>query len=821
MAALSEKELDALLAKKQSTAVSEEELDSLLSGKTNKKEPMTRDAEIGDFIPNSDTLTAIASGFNDGSTFGYGANVGAATTDPLNYVKTRDALQKQNDDFDRTNVLARATGKTIGGLASAAALPFSKMAEGAGYLGRLAGITADSYAAGAVMNPGNTEGEASPLQLNQRLDNANESAKYGALLGGGIDGGLSLKNQMPNIKNKIGETLKGTAETLAFKSTGARLPDYRVNDVKAVGRYLLDKGAIKPGDSVEDIAVKTAQYKEQAGKLLDEVYSNAEKKLKETMSFVGFDPVKDKNRILSAAKAELGDAVGADAELKRLSGYLDEVASKNQNPEYVNQMAKYNQDKQKYAQDVNQYRKDSKDYRRQLGDAGENPDQQVLPVFSDDMQRTGQRSQQVEINGNQASRMQAEPLENWSQGELDSINLPQRPQQGFNPARGDDLLPLRQQMDMDKRFLGDLGEGYQGEILGTQNTPRSYSSGQVTMINQGQGQMQFAIAPNRPQRPQIPDIKNSMSPRRTNDIKGAIDDEINYARDPLKKEPAKEKAFLGARRELNKIIDESIDTLGGSEAAQQLKSANKEYGMAAKVNKISKDRINRENSNKMFGLTDTIAATGAGAYSLATGDIFTGLGILGAKKGFEKYGTTGLAVLADEASKRLLSNPQLKQMAASNPAQFNAVVLNIVERAAAKNNPELNQMPAAAENESRQKGPDEWAAETSEEVSALANISPDVANDVVSKTAKALLSTEKIAIMAEKNPEAFRNLLLSTASKKVKENSDQKQADVVAVMQTMSPYDREQYIRNDRSLKPTQKAQLLKENKYANQKAGI
>lgn len=51
-----------------------------------------------------------------------------------------------------------------------------------------------------------------------------------------------------------------------------------------------------------------------------------------------------------------------------------------------------------------------------------------------------------------------------------------------------------------------------------------------------------------------------------------------------------------------------------------------------------------------------------------------------------------------------------------------------------------------------------------------------------------------------------------------RENSDrtpQGQADVATVMQSMHPYDREQYIKKDSSLTPTQKALLLKQNRNA------
>lgn len=45
------------------------------------------------------------------------------------------------------------------------------------------------------------------------------------------------------------------------------------------------------------------------------------------------------------------------------------------------------------------------------------------------------------------------------------------------------------------------------------------------------------------------------------------------------------------------------------------------------------------------------------------------------------------------------------------------------------------------------------------------------------------------------------------------DRTPQGQADVASVMQTMHPYDREQYIKKDNSLTPTQKAVLLKQNR--------
>lgn len=168
--------------------------------------------------------------------------------------------------------------------------------------------------------------------------------------------------------------------------------------------------------------------------------------------------------------------------------------------------------------------------------------------------------------------------------------------------------------------------------------------------------------------------------RRTNDIKGALDEQINYSRNPLTKEPAVEKAFYGGRKELQNIVDDGMVAIGGDDLANQLRAANKDYGMSSQVNKIAQDRIQREAANKMFGLTDTIAGAGSVGYGASTGDWTGAVGIMAAKKGFEKYGTSTLAVMADKIGKQLLKSPQMKQLATTNPNAFGAFVANMAQK---------------------------------------------------------------------------------------------------------------------------------------------
>jgi hypothetical protein len=107
-----------------------------------------------------------------------------------------------------------------------------------------------------------------------------------------------------------------------------------------------------------------------------------------------------------------------------------------------------------------------------------------------------------------------------------------------------------------------------------------------------------------------------LDPKLANDVKGYMDEAINYARNPLTKQPGAEKAYSGARKWLNDKIAAGIEFVGeksgDAKLAKELREANKEYGFSKNVATIAKDRLQREGANLSYGLTDRIAG-GAGA----------------------------------------------------------------------------------------------------------------------------------------------------------------------------------------------------------------
>ncbi|MBL7545623.1 MAG: hypothetical protein JNL11_17520 [Bdellovibrionaceae bacterium] len=707
----------------------------------------------------SKKLEAALEGLGEGATLGYLNNIQAALEKPVfgalnkitgqdveadDYVTARDYYNKRQERLKESNPGSFTAGQVVGTIASS--MPIAKAAQGATVAARALKAAGAGAAYGGIQNTSETEGETGDVNLKERAINTGVGALTGAASSLGADaiakGVKSGLNATSAMRQKAGEKLKDVAERMSFKSTGAMLKDFRSADAKGeineIGRWLLDKGYIKPGTSVDDIAKLTLQAKQSAGEAIDAVYTNAEESLKTALSQKGFDPIRDKQRIIAAARKELGDTVGAENAINKLSAYLDDVAAKHGDEPYQAALKKFSVEKQKYISEVKQYRKDLGQYRRQVGKAGENVDQELLPAFTDDLQRTGTKQKTIELQGKPSAKIEAEPYEPWTQQDL--VPLPQRPQGAFNPPRGDDLLPMAQKMELDQRYLNELGDGYQSEILNARLTPRTFAQGSVPTTNQGSGQLQFAIKPTRPVRPEAPkDVRNAMTPRRSNEIKGAIDDEINYARNPLNKEPATEKAFYGARSEINKIVQESIEDLGGSAQVNALKSANKEYGLASKANRMANDRVNRESANKILGLTDTITAGAGATYGAVTGDWQTAAVALAGKKAIEKYGVTGLAVMADRASKALLKQPTMAKLAQTNPNAFKATVFSLVENSADKLNiQKIQNFPKAADNKPL-KGEEKWASDGAKKL-IDSGIDPEIIEKIKSdKKGKRLL----------------------------------------------------------------------------------
>lgn len=195
------------------------------------------------------------------------------------YIERRDQNIKRQKEMSAENPGAALAG-TVAGFAGGAAL-----GGGAARLGKLAGIGLAPPATafgrvgraagmgaglGALSNPGDVEGEVSPLQLDERAKNA----VTGAVIGGGLQVGLE---GLAKGGKAVAGYFKNKAEEKAFKATGAMLKDFRKANaqerVNEIGRTLLDEGVVTalttPGKVSQRLGNKVEAAQQSVDDLID------------------------------------------------------------------------------------------------------------------------------------------------------------------------------------------------------------------------------------------------------------------------------------------------------------------------------------------------------------------------------------------------------------------------------------------------------------------------------------------------------------------------------------------------------------------------
>ena len=146
-------------------------------------------------------------------------------------------------------------------------------------------------------------------------------------------------------------------------------------------------------------------------------------------------------------------------------------------------------------------------------------------------------------------------------------------------------------------------------------------------------------------------------------------------------------------------IDDAVESgakeIGSDGLLETLKQGKQLYGNAKGADELLTNKLAREQGNKLFGLTDSIA-TGSAATAVGP----TGLLAFPAKKVIESYGPQSAAIALDKVSKALLKSPQMSAVYKSNPMLF--------QKIASKFESSLFGQPMAAEtpeNSAEQKAP--------------------------------------------------------------------------------------------------------------------
>lgn len=252
-----------------------------------------------------------------------------------NYVKRRDLELADMKSKAEKYPAANLEGKIVGLVAPLLLTGGSSIAEegpaAAAELTKQGALKAATKGAvvgaamGGLQNPGDTEGKVDPFQLSERSKNAKVGAGAGALLG-------AAANKLPDVADAIGQY----APKQALKAAGAMLKDFRkeyANETVAdTGKFILENGLVKAGDTVDSIAEKASALKERVGNDLGAGYDAAVKILPklgkesaEKVASAGFNPVRDKAAILASVKKDLGYAYKGRAALKGVEEYLDQL----------------------------------------------------------------------------------------------------------------------------------------------------------------------------------------------------------------------------------------------------------------------------------------------------------------------------------------------------------------------------------------------------------------------------------------------------------------------------------------------------------------
>ena len=190
------------------------------------------------------------------------------------YLEMRDENSKrmaqQEKDFPKASMAGKALGMVGSGLLGSRVLGATK---GATVGDRMWDAAKTGGIMGAAANPGDTEGEIDPLQLEARLKNA----VLGGVIGGGVQGvaeaaGPLLTAAKDWMRNKA--ALKATRALGRPTPTQAAQMAETGQDV-AIGRELLDEGAVPVLGTPKRIQGRVDALREKAGQDVGKIIDSA------------------------------------------------------------------------------------------------------------------------------------------------------------------------------------------------------------------------------------------------------------------------------------------------------------------------------------------------------------------------------------------------------------------------------------------------------------------------------------------------------------------------------------------------------------------
>lgn len=173
---------------------------------------------------------------------------------------------------------------------------------------------------GVLRNPGETEGQLNPLQLEERAKNAATDA----VLGAGIQGLFSGAGKVGEVIKKAPETLSEYSYNKALKAAGAMKKDFKTaifkNKVNQIGQEIIDSKIVQPGDTIADVAEKASSEVASVGNKIGKIYTKADNLSgglnKEDIKSLIYDYAND-------ASDRLRGTIGGEAASAKIQNVLD------------------------------------------------------------------------------------------------------------------------------------------------------------------------------------------------------------------------------------------------------------------------------------------------------------------------------------------------------------------------------------------------------------------------------------------------------------------------------------------------------------------
>lgn len=172
--------------------------------------------------------------------------------------------------------------------------------------------------------------EEAPKSLSEGLQSVAKEAALGAV---GEGTGQVLGKAATGLGKYAVKKLSDMSDVKAIKAAGAMLKDmrqiYGANKVEELAKTLRENEIVTPLSTFEDVYNRSSSLAKKTGLELDDIYNNIKTSTEKIKAIddAGFKPVSDSDAILSEFKKEFKGKVGYSTALKKLEGYLDDIAA--------------------------------------------------------------------------------------------------------------------------------------------------------------------------------------------------------------------------------------------------------------------------------------------------------------------------------------------------------------------------------------------------------------------------------------------------------------------------------------------------------------